>query len=62
MGHGYFDKEDNSSGQVENVLESEKTGNKEIIHHLHICLKQNTVILDFSIFLIFVIQSISQLC
>lgn len=39
MQYGHIFKEDNSGGQVENILESGKTGGKETIHHTHICPK-----------------------
>ena len=39
MQYGHIYKEDNSRGQVKNILESGKTGGKETIHHPHICPK-----------------------
>lgn len=35
MQHGHIYTEDNSRGQVENVLESEQTGGKETNHYPH---------------------------
>lgn len=62
MRHGHNYKKDNSGSQVENVLESEKkTGGKKTIHYPHICSKQNRAILDFSLSLVLLIQSISKL-
>lgn len=39
MQQGHIYKEDNSGGQVENILESKKTGGKETIPYPHICSK-----------------------
>lgn len=39
MQYGHIYKEDNSGAQVQNILESGKTGGKETTHHPHICSK-----------------------
>lgn len=39
MQQGHIYKEDNSGGQVDNILESKKTGGKETIPYPHICSK-----------------------